>query len=552
MLSQFITSKTIDLLVEPFAKMIDEMTPYYQERIRWLPPQQRKIVEFLCNVDRPATVKQIARRLFTSNQTISSQLKDLRGKGYVQAGQRGRESLYEITEPLMRICVEVKENQNSEPLKILVDFLRVWYDGVELSSLLEGCESSNAEYAYLMSAISKNEEQGNLRVELLVDSFRGYVGLKETDEVEELHAIKNIASVHDGLGLGYGKWASGQKEEGIVLIQEIANNTDINTEVRAFAFQCLSLFYIEAFNYEQALEVLNVALDLPLDVGSMEASLVERRADCYIYLGRNEEAVIELSSLILRDDISERYKHEYIYKRSLGYSELECIDLQIKDLTFLINNTPKTSVDFLRKYYFYRGSAYLIIEDREGGKKDFEEIIRIGSGKKCTKEEFGIFVLCALIAMQNSNWAESFSILKAALEKALSSKLEYRMFIPIVVKHLFGYAKEMVGIEREVLVQGLLKVYMDNSLILELVEELIAHLGILLREGGCLPENEILEGWATEWEAALSSYPEVSISLRIFRTGIEFLKAGGEDRSVLLSLHQEERRILEQVFQLED
>ena len=74
-------------------------------------------------------MKQIARRLFATPQTVSSQLKDLRDKGYVQAIQRGRESLYEIAEPMMRLSVEVKENQTQAPLRVLVDFLRVWYDG---------------------------------------------------------------------------------------------------------------------------------------------------------------------------------------------------------------------------------------------------------------------------------------------------------------------------------------------------------------------------------------------------------------------------------------
>lgn len=128
-LSQFITRDSIQALVDPFAKMVDEMTPYYQERIRWLPAQQRKIVEFLCTQERPFPVKQIARRLFATPQTISSQLKDLRDKGYVQAIQRGRESLYEIAEPMMRLCVEVKENQTQAPMRVLVDFLRVWYEG---------------------------------------------------------------------------------------------------------------------------------------------------------------------------------------------------------------------------------------------------------------------------------------------------------------------------------------------------------------------------------------------------------------------------------------
>ena len=78
-------------------------------------------------------VKEIAKKLFATPQTISSQLQSLREKGYVEANQRGRESLYEVSEPLMRICVEVKDTQSHQPLRLLVDFLRVWYDDKELN-----------------------------------------------------------------------------------------------------------------------------------------------------------------------------------------------------------------------------------------------------------------------------------------------------------------------------------------------------------------------------------------------------------------------------------
>ncbi|MDB6025089.1 MAG: tetratricopeptide repeat protein, partial [Verrucomicrobiales bacterium] len=47
-LSEFITRDSVEQLVRPFEEMVDELTPYYQERLRWLAPLQRKIVEFLC------------------------------------------------------------------------------------------------------------------------------------------------------------------------------------------------------------------------------------------------------------------------------------------------------------------------------------------------------------------------------------------------------------------------------------------------------------------------------------------------------------------------
>ena len=134
--SQFLTRESLDNLVDPFMQTLDDLTPYYQARMQWLSVQQRKIVEVLCDHCHPITVKEIAKACFITHQTASSQLKDLREKGYVTSEIIGRESFYELQEPLMRICLEVKKHRG-EPIKLFVDFLRVWYTQDELKQQLE-------------------------------------------------------------------------------------------------------------------------------------------------------------------------------------------------------------------------------------------------------------------------------------------------------------------------------------------------------------------------------------------------------------------------------
>ncbi|GET43136.1 TPR repeat-containing protein [Microseira wollei NIES-4236] len=133
--SQFLTRKSLDELVEPFMKMLDDLTPYYQARMSWLSQQQRKVIEFLSDRRHAVTVKEIAQRCFITHQTASSQLKDLRDKGYVNSESIGRESFYELREPLMRFCFEVKK-QRGEPIRLFVYFLRVWYSRTELQQLV--------------------------------------------------------------------------------------------------------------------------------------------------------------------------------------------------------------------------------------------------------------------------------------------------------------------------------------------------------------------------------------------------------------------------------
>jgi DNA-binding transcriptional ArsR family regulator len=134
--SQFLTRESLTELIEAMMRTLDELTPYYHERIKWLSPQQRKIVELLSDRGNALTVKEIAARCFMSQQTASAQLKLLREWGYVWTNRVGRESYYELREPLMRLCVEVKKHRD-EPIRLVVELLRSWYTSDELRKRLD-------------------------------------------------------------------------------------------------------------------------------------------------------------------------------------------------------------------------------------------------------------------------------------------------------------------------------------------------------------------------------------------------------------------------------
>lgn len=134
--SEFLThQESLDQLVDAFMRTLDDLTPYYQERMRYLSPQQRKIIDFLCDRRQAVTVKEIAQRCFMTHQTASSQLKKLLEMGYVRSEPIGRESYYDLRELLMRFCLEVKK-QRGEPIRLFVDFLRLWYTRTELQERL--------------------------------------------------------------------------------------------------------------------------------------------------------------------------------------------------------------------------------------------------------------------------------------------------------------------------------------------------------------------------------------------------------------------------------
>jgi DNA-binding MarR family transcriptional regulator len=160
--SQFMSRSSLHELVEPFMRTLDDLTPYYQSRMTRLSYQQRKIIEFLCNQKGAVSVKEIAQRCFLTSQTVSSQLKDLRDKNYVQSNPVGRESYYELVEPLLRLSIEAKQHQG-EPIRTLVEFLRAWYSQAQLRERLENVKqhgASGLEISHIEATLAEYDVRG--------------------------------------------------------------------------------------------------------------------------------------------------------------------------------------------------------------------------------------------------------------------------------------------------------------------------------------------------------------------------------------------------------
>ena len=130
-LFDFLDKESLEDLVRPFMDMVDDLTPYYQDRMRQLPPAQRKIVEFLCLQGKPTTIKDISTPCLMSHQTAAKQIGELRTAGFVSRMRSGRNTFCELSEPLMRICIEVKDNK-TQHFRLFVEFLRHWFTTREL------------------------------------------------------------------------------------------------------------------------------------------------------------------------------------------------------------------------------------------------------------------------------------------------------------------------------------------------------------------------------------------------------------------------------------
>lgn len=154
----FLDKESLDELVGPFTKMLDELTPYYQSRIKDLSPGQRKIVSFLARMRKPTAVGEVAAQCLMSPQTAAKEISRLADYGVLLRHKLGRNTLCELSEPLMRLCFEVKANR-AEHLQLFVDLLRGWFSGRELQ---ERYEALRAELNEHVSSFDRNHLQAAL------------------------------------------------------------------------------------------------------------------------------------------------------------------------------------------------------------------------------------------------------------------------------------------------------------------------------------------------------------------------------------------------------
>ena len=188
-LFDFLDKESLDDLVRPFMDMVDDLTPYYQDRMRQLPPAQRKIVEFLCLQGKPATIKDVSTPCLMSQQTAAKQIGELRTAGFVSRTRIGRNTYCELSEPLMRICIEVKDNKTRH-FRLFVEFLRHWFTNREL-------EQQHAAFLH------DDHGAGHVRGEALIELGRPADAIAAFDELLPMngcHSLLLAASCVRGIG----------------------------------------------------------------------------------------------------------------------------------------------------------------------------------------------------------------------------------------------------------------------------------------------------------------------------------------------------------------
>ena len=555
-LAEFATRETLDELISPFERMLDELTPYYQERLRWLSAQQRRIVEHLCTCERPAPVKEIARRLFITDQTAAGQLKTLRQLGYVTSNPRGRESLYELTEPLMRLSFELKENRRG-PIRLIVDFLRVWYRADELTEQLGRLPvSASRARMHVVAALEAATSSEDPRLRPILAAIEEAESAGRVEEAiaarEELAHTRGTAA--DWFELGYWLVQVQRFEETLESFDKVVELDPDDPSAwnnRGAILEILDRVGESLVSYDKALE---------LDPDS--AFAWNNRGHALRHLGRFEEALLSWDkALEFEPDDAWAWNNRGHALQDLGRFDESCAScdkaLGLDPDFALAWNGRGAALHALGRFnealaswdkalaidsdyadaWNNRATALHSLGRFEESLESFDRSREVDSD--CAAPTFNrmgpLFEL--------GRWNEGFAALERAFETHWPNQWQFAGDVESMIGTIAASGtKPEVWQERA---GRLTEIYASAGQAEMVGDGLVRSLSNLDAK---MLSGEGLVGWGEVWREAGARIPALQVPLRIFEVGLRYL--AGQDRRVLLDLIETERRILEQALGL--
>jgi tetratricopeptide (TPR) repeat protein len=582
-LSEFLNREGLESLVQPFEQMVDtQLTAYYQERMRWLSPQQQEIVQLLCRQRLPMAVKDIAAQLFNSQQTISSQLKLLKDLGYVAPHSVGRESHYELAEPLMRLTWQVKQSDAGKPLALLVDLLRIWFDRSELSERLSALPTGSHIAPYIAEALDAfTRGEPNLRDEMHWFSL-GLIDEAQCDEQELTHMIAIAEDLNEPkawLKLAQAMFHHGRYAQALDSATKVINAEQVSAALRAIAIwirmralRCLNRNEDAGADVARLKNIGNsdpniqllaaiVEMDIPKAFSILEAllansksetsksNLLMARAQLRVACDDDNGAIDDLTQVISFPETQNRLRALKLRGKCLfrkgNFAQ------SLSDAADALSADGLSNKDSL-ELHVLRAKLYDLMQKPGAALADFQLADGIELGKNSDSAYASLKAFSGL-ATHLVNRLEISSIAPAAFLRFLSrldaeSKLKYEnvgiqgplnmLFFSIrqsesSIEHLTPTIRK-IGVELAVL--GWLN-HLGSALISELHE---------WQPKSYKGEKLTRRAWLKLWQSMADTHVELEIPVRIMQVAFELFDTG--DEHALLKLPLEEREILRQAL----
>ncbi len=378
LLAEFLTKDSLDDLVTAFEGLAHDMTPYFQERVRSLPDQQRQLVQCLCDAEGALTVKRIAEETFIDERSCSKQLGNLKAKGYVRSEKRGKESYYDMAEPLMRLCLEVK-NQRGKPLKLVVRFLKAWFPAATLQGLKAKNSIASRADAYRLEAANCRDHFQIEIAKQLDESIRRNIEAGKLEAakhlVDELQFADSAAAVRREAQLAT---LQGNLELVASKITQLIEMSDGKPYQKAMALVARGLAYGEQGDVERALADYSAVIEMPDAPPYAKANALVIRGFTYKRRSDEERALSDYSAVIEMPDAPSHLKVKTLGNRGVAYSQQGDLARALSDFSALIDMIDASS-DLKAPALLCRGAIYGQLSSWARALSDYSAVIEMSN-----------------------------------------------------------------------------------------------------------------------------------------------------------------------------
>ncbi len=245
-LYQLMAEGDITATEELLLRFLDELTPYFRERLRDLSGQQQEIIDAMAQAESRLTPTEIATAARLPVNVVNSQLKRLEEVGYVKkVAKKGKRALYDINERLFSLWRQMRVEAGRRRLTIIIRFLEVWYPKAELQDWLKSCldefiaeptalsEGTLKKIWYIKEAIPEYAGRDEAEVALAAErpnAARAMVMKKLEDDAQNARLWRF---------LGLIETTAGDYAKGAESLQEAIRLGADDFEIHAFLGKCL-------------------------------------------------------------------------------------------------------------------------------------------------------------------------------------------------------------------------------------------------------------------------------------------------------------------------
>jgi tetratricopeptide (TPR) repeat protein len=329
---EFLKADTLAELSKIFMKTMNDLKPYYETFIRFLPAQQQKILHYLALAKIPQKGTDIAKNCFIATTSLTKQLSELQRQNLVDAlpdPVDKRNKLYDVSEPLLRIAIEVGE-QREGITTLFIDFLALYYSSDEIIA-----QKARFENMYLSESDPLKKQKHYWEMEAREQALRiqKELGIIENDLLDKIW--QNLE-----LGITYAEQEN--YNQAIIIFKEAI----LLSPSFQPSWYNLGLAYNDNKDYKQGIKALLTAINLDSD----DETAWNNLGLAYI---QENEYLLAIKSLKIATKINNDYQKAW-KNLGLAYSKYNDNAKAIKAYQKAIKLTPEDEdawYDLGRIYY---------------------------------------------------------------------------------------------------------------------------------------------------------------------------------------------------------